>query len=356
MMGYFPTNENASLSYSLLAFVSSDGGFEWEFAGVIAANVTASEEGPCENDLAVLKNGSVICVFRTDGGDGQPCGGLIGANCTEGGHRMAPYGVAVSDSPDFTRWRPHQLLPNATEQRAVWSDPHATNVGCARPKITQMAGGALLLAGGRPSGAREDPMLWLNAEGDAVRWQPFSVSYWHNQLLNQSCCWRNSTPYSIRIWPFDAHLNGSQFPRESTSYNSLLRMNGTHGFVVYSQWLHHRGNEWRAYSLPFALNYRPLPPPSPPSSPPNTSCIEGTMAGGELMPPTNMTLLAATKLCQGNIRCAGWTAERTHSNATCLDEPSTQLLHNVRFKDLWGARRVTKNPDFTSWFLLHRMQ
>ena len=88
---------------------------------------------------------------------------------------MAPYGVAVSDSADFSRWLPTRLLPNETQQAAIWGD-HSTNVGCARPKIETMANGALLLAGGRPSGAKEDPMLWLNAKGDAELWQPYSVS------------------------------------------------------------------------------------------------------------------------------------------------------------------------------------
>jgi hypothetical protein len=141
---------------------------------------------------------------------------------------MAPYGVAVSNSTNFSTWLPYRLLPNATQQTKIWGD-HSTNVGSARPKIETMADGALLLAGGRPSGAKEDPMLWLNANGDAEIWQPYSVSYWHNTLINQSCCWRNTTPYVLRIWPFDAHLNGSQFPRQSTSYNSLIRTNGTHG-------------------------------------------------------------------------------------------------------------------------------
>lgn len=34
----------------------------------------------------------------------------------------------------------------------------------------------------------------------------------------------------VRIWPFDEHINGSQFPRQSTSYNSLIATNGTHGY------------------------------------------------------------------------------------------------------------------------------
>ena len=136
-----------------------------------------------------LVDRSVICVFRTDGGDGQPCSGRIGVNCTEGGHRMAPYGVAVSDSADFSRWLPTRLLPNETQQAAIWGD-HSTNVGCARPKIETMANGALLLAGGRPSGAKEDPMLWLNTAGDAELWQPYSVSCKTpcSALLVRLCC------------------------------------------------------------------------------------------------------------------------------------------------------------------------
>lgn len=110
MMGYFPSwgDENASLSYALLAFVSTDGGYAWSYAGVIAANVTDAEEGPCENDLTLLKNGSVICVFRTDGGDGQPCSGRIGSNCTEGGHRkcmIKPLAVSLKPRPPWGRRR-----------------------------------------------------------------------------------------------------------------------------------------------------------------------------------------------------------------------------------------------------------
>jgi hypothetical protein len=195
---------------------------------------------------------------------------------------------------------------------------------------------------------------WLNAKGDAELWQPYSVSYWHNRLLNRSCCWRNTTPYAVRIWPFDAHLNGSQFPRQSTSYNSLIRTNGTHGFIVYSQWLHHHGNEWRAYSLRFRLNYQPLPPPAPPPPPPpppkNTSCVEGVMAGGSLGPAANLSIAAATAQCQANPRCHGWSAgyagELRYGAAGCAAAAPSTMLHNVAFKDSWGARRITKNTQY----------
>ena len=127
------------------------------------------------------------------------------------------------------------------------------------------------------------------------------------------------------------------------------------GFIVYSQWLHHHGNEWRAYSLPFRLNYTPLPPPAPPPPMPpptkNTSCAEGRMQGGALAPPANLSLAAATAACQSNRRCYGFTATVPFSSATC---GASLPLREVLFKDAWGARRITRNAKYTSWVLLHR--
>ena len=37
------------------------------------------------------------------------------------------------------------------------------------------------------------------------------------------------------------------------SYCSLLKTSGTSAFFMYSQWLHHHGNEWRAYILRFDM-------------------------------------------------------------------------------------------------------
>ena len=104
-----------------MAFKSKDG-FDWEFTSIIAANVSGSEEGPCENDLTIMGNGSLLNVFRTDGGDGQPCGGTghssDGAPCSEGGHRMAPYGIAVSDDMGHS-WKPVKLLPDSDPKDGI---------------------------------------------------------------------------------------------------------------------------------------------------------------------------------------------------------------------------------------------
>ena len=245
MMAY-PANAdpNASLSYSLYAFVSSDDGYTWDFSSVIAADIPGAEEGPCENDITLMPNGSVICVFRTDGGDGQPCGGQRPCN-NSAGHRMAPYGVAISNN-DGESFFPVKLLPDQDLAHGI------QRVVAALPRIKAM-GPSLVICGGRPSGQVEDPMIWLNSAGDAEEWIPYSISFWHNRLLNQSGTSTNSTPYETRSWPFDAGINHSQFPRQSTSYNSLIKTSDTSAFAVYSQWLHHHGNEWRADAMHFDL-------------------------------------------------------------------------------------------------------
>lgn len=62
---------------SLLAYVSEDDGITWSYRSTIASGQNfsgfASQEGPNENDVVLLKDGKTIfCVMRRDGGDGVP--------------------------------------------------------------------------------------------------------------------------------------------------------------------------------------------------------------------------------------------------------------------------------------------
>ena len=99
----------------------------------------------------------IACVFRLDGGDGHP------------NHAMLPYGIAFSDDGALT-----------------WSKPRMLDqgVGCACPQLMAIPGGGLLLAGGRTGAHNEDVVVWVNALGDGVVWEPYSISYWHNKLAH----------------------------------------------------------------------------------------------------------------------------------------------------------------------------
>lgn len=81
---------NGPYATSVVAYRSTDGGSNWHFASIIAnaSAFPASQEGPNENDLAVLNDGkTIIAVIRMDAGDGpethpyknyyQVCSGLV---------------------------------------------------------------------------------------------------------------------------------------------------------------------------------------------------------------------------------------------------------------------------------------
>ena len=48
--------------------------FRWRFQGVVANNSRVeTHEGANENDLALLRSGVLLCIFRVDAGDGEGC-------------------------------------------------------------------------------------------------------------------------------------------------------------------------------------------------------------------------------------------------------------------------------------------
>jgi hypothetical protein len=222
-------NTNPAIeTYSLVAFRSTDGGFNWIYASIIAdpSHFPTAEEGPSENGLVVLDDGSnrVACVFRIDGGDGHPT------------HQMLPYGIAFSVDGGVTWTKPKML---------------AKGIGCACPQLMSIPGGGLLIAGGRTSSHNEDVLVFVNAAGDGEEWVPHSISYWHNKLAGI-----DAHSQSSGVYPFDALINSSTFPRESTSYTSLVQTSTTSAVLLYSQWLKPGvagGGKWRGYSMRISI-------------------------------------------------------------------------------------------------------
>ena len=138
---------------SVLAFTSDDG-FAWTFASEIAgpASVPNSQEGPNETFLTVLRdNKTLMCVFRVDGGDGEP------------DHKHTPYMQTFS-----------------TDQGRTWSTPRvmASDVLSAKPILATLPCGTVLLSGGRP-GLR----LWENSAGDGQQWTTYDIPTEHNKLM-----------------------------------------------------------------------------------------------------------------------------------------------------------------------------
>jgi hypothetical protein len=200
------------LNWGVVAYSSSDG-FAWDYIGTIllAADAPDSEEGPNENDLALMSDGSsIICVLRLDAGDGR-----------------------TPRPPDM---QPHHFLPYvkvvSRDGAKTWSkavslvDTRGFMMGCARPRLLGMGpGGGVVLSGGRLNRTNHENFLWVNAAGDGVKWEAVSISYVHNSWLEPNSTMR-----------FDASVNASE-ARVSTSYTSLVRTGPRAGFVVYSRLL-----------------------------------------------------------------------------------------------------------------------
>jgi hypothetical protein len=197
------------VNWGVVAYTSSDG-FMWRYIGTIllAADAHDSEEGPNENDLALLSDGSIICVIRLDAGDGRK-----------------------SLPPDM---QPHHFLPYvkvvSSDGGKTWSkavslvDTRGMIMGCARPRLLGFQGSGMVLSGGRLNRTNHENYLWVNAAGDGVAWEAISISYVHNTLEPNSTL------------KFGASVNESN-ARVSTSYTSLVKTGARRGFVVYSRLL-----------------------------------------------------------------------------------------------------------------------
>lgn len=199
-MVYMPPSSNP-YALSIVAFASTDGGATFAFRGIIAdaAEWSASVEGPNENALSLASDGTtIVCVFRTDGGDGYNRA------------RMANYGVATSCDGGVT-----------------WSSANVSaNAGCARPRLLHLAadgsGGILapaplLLSGGRwaNEGLGWDAKLWVDESGSGANFSmAASLSYYHN-LLAPNASWRFSTG-----------VNSTSAFRETSAYTALLALDG----------------------------------------------------------------------------------------------------------------------------------
>ena len=188
---------------SIAAFASADGAaFTYRGAVADAAAFPSSQEGPNENALSLLSDGATVaCVFRTDAGDGPLT------------HPYAHYSLAVS-ADGGAQWVQRGALAAAGSAR-----PRLLHLGAAAAGGV-LARAPLLLSGGRLrdaalGAAGWDIDLWVNAAGDAepTAWARTSLSAVHNGLA----------PARLGFSPA---LNVSQSARQSTSYTSLLELDG----------------------------------------------------------------------------------------------------------------------------------
>ena len=138
------------LDWGIVAYRSSDGRFVWGYLGTIleAAAAPNSEEGPNENDLALLSGGSIICVVRLDAGDGRQV-----RPPDMKAHQMLPYAKTVPKGGGKAWSKTSSLV-----------DTRGMMMGCARPRLLGLSGGPVVLSGGRLNHTNHENDLWANVQ------------------------------------------------------------------------------------------------------------------------------------------------------------------------------------------------
>ena len=207
---------------SLISAKSVDGGNDFHFSAVIAnASWFAGSKGnsarqgtitgPTEHDVVELPGSKhLMAVWRMGAGDGCGQQQFNISFCLEVGGYM-PYWKAYSSNRGSSWARPQPIAK---------VDPP----GCARPWMLAL-GNMVLLSGGRQRFANTtDVSLWASSDG-GNGWTRYSLSGWHNMLVQ-------NTSYGGLPAKFDAHVNSTHSPRETSSYTSLLRLPGDAGAIV----------------------------------------------------------------------------------------------------------------------------
>jgi hypothetical protein len=170
-----------------LVLAESPDGLKWKIRSVIADEKCklAGKEGPCESALVRLKDGRLFCVFRLDS--------------------AVDFGHCFSDDDGQT-----------------WSEPkNLTGTFSVQPSLSVSPQGMLLLSGGRPG-----LFLWLDRQGDAVRWDKIDLAKHHNQ-------WVKEEPILKAIAGFDSN---------TSAYTEVRWLDEQRFVVVYDR----LGNGWNA--------------------------------------------------------------------------------------------------------------
>jgi len=166
--------------YSLVAAESKDG-VRWAVKSVIAdtASCGFKGSGPSESAVCRLKDGRLMCVFRTDGG--------------------LPYGQTWS-----------------SDEGRTWEKAVRMDFGSVQPSLTVLDDGMVVLTGGRPG-----VFAWLNADGTGRGWHRIDVAANHSTIRpDDSIC---DTPL------------GEKPDRNTSSYTEVVSMGNGHLLVVYDR-------------------------------------------------------------------------------------------------------------------------
>jgi hypothetical protein len=186
-----------TLGYADIWLFESNDQRYWKVRSVVATHEQTAalgyQEGANENDIVRLGDGTLLVVFRADGGDGYP------------DHKRKPFLKVIS-----------------TDNGMTWTQPVSMGkgVGSARPMLLLLDSGMLLLSGGRPY-----LNLWASSSGTGKEWTSYNLAKEHNMQI---------TAHNASTWKFcTAFANSTATWQGSTCYTSLIKMQDGGALICY---------------------------------------------------------------------------------------------------------------------------
>lgn len=174
-----------------LAVAKSSDGIKWQYFSTVADENSPldGEDGPSEASLCRLKDGRLMCVFRTAS--------------------YVKYGQAFSD-----------------DEGKTWTNVRRMDgPGSVQPSLVTLPGGTVTLSGGRPG-----LFLWVNTAGDGLSWEQVDLRENHNRAVPSEFIHESED-----ITP---KTSFHHYRHETSSYTQTIAIDENHLLIVYDRGPH----------------------------------------------------------------------------------------------------------------------
>ena len=176
---------------SALGVAKSSDGVHWKYLATVADENSPldGEDGPSEPSLCRLKDGRIMCVFRTSS--------------------YVKYGQAFS-----------------SDEGKTWGGTRRMDgPGSVQPSLVTLSDGMVCLSGGRPG-----LFLWFNAAGDGLSWEQVDLRANHNRAIPEE--YIHESENITEKTPFH------HYRHETSSYTQTIALDDSNLLVVYDRGPH----------------------------------------------------------------------------------------------------------------------
>eukprot|EP01045_Picozoa_sp_COSAG04_P005318 COSAG04_NODE_245_length_18929_cov_6.708391_4_plen_3740_part_00 len=213
---------------AVLCFESEDRGWNWRFRSIVASNFGRPHPpytppsagvpfpGPTESNLALLPDGTLLCVFRVRSPDNTYPGAKGPAN------GVLWRAISHNKGASWSTPRPAYSLQVATSPASPDYASDSLHPHSVQPKLAMLPNGVVLLSSGRYG-----TFVWASTnqsvDSASTAWIRGNVAANHNQHVAPE--WHLPAHWVAGEWPAGGPGTGGSQP--STGYSGLIRWPGS---------------------------------------------------------------------------------------------------------------------------------